>query len=137
MSPKNLAKAQRRRVRARQVSPLFFAPPRLCGRYEMGECVFSGYLRRALQSVSQGPETGQNIMAENGVFRRPSLNLLKKLPQLDIRNPPPFANALQADLLHNPVTRINEQLVIGGIALPHIGKGIFAVFVCGSVQLIS
>ena len=38
----------------------------------MGECVFSGSLRRASQSVSQGPETGQKIMAENGVFRRPS-----------------------------------------------------------------
>jgi len=28
--------------------------------------------KRALQSVLQGPETGQKIMAENGVFRRPS-----------------------------------------------------------------
>jgi len=39
-----------------------------------GECIFPESLRRALQSVLQGPETGQKIMAENSVFRRPKLN---------------------------------------------------------------
>ncbi len=48
----------------------------------MGECVFSESLRRALQSVLQGPETGQKIMAENGVFRRPRLRRIGEFYQI-------------------------------------------------------
>jgi len=84
LSPQNLAKAQRRRVKAR-VSPLFFAPLRLCERYEMGECVFSESLKRALNTflspiradkhaLNINSASGLKLFGRNGIKRVQQFN---------------------------------------------------------------
>jgi len=99
MSPRNLVKAQRRRVTggfprfSLRLSD-FAGDIKSAGgfpRFSLRLSAFAGdiksaggfprfFPRRALQSVSQGPETGQKIMAENGVFRRPNFSPIPETP---------------------------------------------------------